>query len=272
MSRRHSWLVITCSLLSAFNGSTICDIQKCFWWIFLQCGLLCKRWALVHAPSGPRLKKVWRTKSPNGVPGTYAPVASGKKPVDSAPGRRPLTAVPAPRACHSLSGRVGQHPGWHRPHSARTALSLLPSRWANPQGKEALREILLSSFFPNGLCYKKQMEQPLFLSSTKLADWHPAWCESSRMFAAYLLMPTTAWRGRKGRTRHQETEHVLSSKTSFFMGSFYLILFYFLLKCSWHIILVSAHHLANIYIILCSQVRWPSVTGQRYDNILDSLP
>lgn len=81
-----------------------------------------------------------------GCSGTYVPVIPDRSQLSQAQ-TGPLTNLPAPRACHLLRGRVGQHPGTGRcSGQCRPCLAWLPasnalscpSRWANPQGKEAL--------------------------------------------------------------------------------------------------------------------------------------
>lgn len=97
---------------------------------------------------------------------------------DGAPHRPPCTrSVPFAR-------RPGGPASWHRATlRAAQALpgmapceqcTLLPQQMGHPLGKGSSSGILLSSFFPNGLCYKKRIKQPLFLSSRKLANQHPA--------------------------------------------------------------------------------------------------
>lgn len=50
----------------------------------------------------------------------------------------------------------------------------LSPQMGQPSGKGSSSGILLSSFFPNGLCYTKRIKRPLFLPSMKLANQHPA--------------------------------------------------------------------------------------------------
>lgn len=160
--------------------------------LFLNVESFTKEWAsvLVHPPNNPRQKRLCRRQSTNDVHGTYVPVSSGQKSVDSAPGRSPwqpslhpehVTCSVAAWASILAQAMLGAH-------------STLSSaqQMGQPSEKGSFSEILLSSFFPNGLCYKKQIEQPLFLSSMELAGWHPAQYQRSRMFAAGLLMPGTA--------------------------------------------------------------------------------
>lgn len=106
------------------------------------------------------------------------PSNPGQKPVvsgsDRAPHKPPCTpSVP-----------FAQWPGgpasWHRAmlRAARALpgmapckqCTLLSQQMGQPSGKGSSSGILLSSFFPNGLCYKKRIKQPLFLSSMKLAN------------------------------------------------------------------------------------------------------
>lgn len=58
-------------------------------------------------------------------------------------------------------------PGWLGFLSQHTLLSM--EQMGQPSGKGSSSKILLSSFVPNGLCYKKQIKQPLFLFSMRLA-------------------------------------------------------------------------------------------------------
>lgn len=88
----------------------------------------------------------------------------------------PLTNLPALRARHLLTGHVGQHPGKGDAEGSGflpAAGPPLPQQMGQPSGKGSPSEILLPSFFPNGLCYKKQIKHPLFIPSMKLADQHP---------------------------------------------------------------------------------------------------
>ena len=88
----------------------------------------------------------------------------------------PLTNLPALRARHLLTGHMGQHPGKGDAEGSGflpAAGPPLPQQMGQPSGKGSPSEILLPSFFPNGLCYKKQIKHPLFIPSTKLADQHP---------------------------------------------------------------------------------------------------
>lgn len=89
---------------------------------------------------------------------------------DRAPHKHPCTpSVP-----------FAQWPGgpasWHRAARALPGMApykqcaLLSQQMGQPSGKGSSSGILLSSFFPNGLCYKKRIKQPLFLSSMKLAN------------------------------------------------------------------------------------------------------
>lgn len=149
---------------------------KIFWFISLKCLILFKGWAsvLVPSPNNPRQRRLSRRKSTNDVHGTYVPVMPpGQKSVDSAPGRSPWQPSLHPEhvACSVAAwasilaqARLG----------ARGVLSS-SQQMGQPSGKGSSSEILLSSFFPNGLCYKKQIKQPLFLSSMKLADGHPVY-------------------------------------------------------------------------------------------------
>lgn len=145
---------------------------KIFWFIFLKCFIFCKGWAsvLVHSPNSTRQRRLSRRKSTNDVQGTYVPVMpEGQKSVDSAPGRSPWQ--PSLHPGHVICSVAA----WASILAEATlgALSTL-RQMGQPSGKGSSSEILLSSFFPNGLCYKKQIKQPLFLSSMKLADGHPA--------------------------------------------------------------------------------------------------
>lgn len=61
----------------------------------------------------------------------------------------------------------GPGAGWLGFLSQHTLLST--EQMGQPSGKGSSSKILLSSFFPNGLCYKKQIKQPLFLFFMALA-------------------------------------------------------------------------------------------------------
>lgn len=90
-----------------------------------------------HSPKDPRQKRLCRRKSPNDVHGTYAPVTSGQKSVDSSPGRSPRQPSLHPEHVTGSAAAWARIPA-QAPLRAQ-ARSLLPGRWANPQGKEALR-------------------------------------------------------------------------------------------------------------------------------------
>lgn len=119
----------------------------------------------------------------------------------SAPQTGPPTKLPAPQVCHLSGGHVGQHPGTGQCWGQRGALAgtapctqhtlLSPSRWANPQGKEALLRSSCLHSSQMGFAIKSKLN-----SHCSFPPW--SWqtnillnTDGSQKFVAGLLTPSS---------------------------------------------------------------------------------